>query len=578
MDMEQLRSLKKIIFSLGFIILLTLVLFGLHSVPGLMTKGFPPFSSPSASSTTYATKRPSSTPPSLPPTRPPAQTATPSPPQTIWLDPALPPSFVDQIHIPQRFKLTSKKDQALIKISLNQGTDLGIWTYVLVAPFPTLAESISSPELRSFWKGESPGLFQGKPIHVSESTLRVLSTQWGNPSPDSVQVLPSHKLLDNLWGDADSWAIIPFQKLNPRWKVIEVDHANPLNKDFQSSPYPLSFTIGISGPEAEQSLLTKHNLPLKNRHPEDLTHVIMTGVTAMVRDTASIMEENGIRYPGQKIADVLRAADMTHISNEVPFAEDCPSPGDDQAGYYFCSKDSYLELLDFVGTDIVELSGDHFGDWGEEAMHHTLDLYEEKGWLTYGGGRTYSDGLQPIKITHNGNQIAFIGCNAKAGAKYATASETAPGASRCDFAYMKEQIHDLASEGYLPIATMQHDEIYQYEANYLQQRDFRSLAESGAVIVSGSQAHQPQAMEFHEGAFIHYGLGNLFFDQHYLAQHVKKYRHADEAFIDRHTFYDNRHINTELIPIKFIDNAQSRLMTPQERKELLESVFKASSW
>jgi len=470
------------------------------------------------------------------------------------------------------------KEQALLKVTFNQGAELGTWTYVLVSPFPSLADSITSQELRSFWKGESPGLYQGKPLHISEPTMRVLSTQWGKPAPDSVEVLPSRQLIDTLWRDVNSWAILPFQKLDPRWKVIEVDHINPVDKDYQPGTYLLSFMIGVSGPEKEFAPFLKQNAPLQNRQPERLTQVVMTGVTAMVRDTASIMEEKGIRYPGQQIGDVLRAADITHISNEVPFAEDCPSPGEDQAGYYFCSKDNYIDLLDFVGTDIVELSGDHFGDWGEEAMYHTLDLYEEKGWLTYGGGRTYADGLQPIKITHNGNQIAFIGCNAKAGDKYATASETTPGASSCDFSYMSEQIQNLAEQGYLTIATMQHDEVYQYEANYLQQRDFRNLAESGAVIVSGSQAHQPQAMEFHEDSFIHYGLGNLFFDQHYLAQRVTKYRHADEAFIDRHTFYNNRHINTELIPIKFIDNAQSRLMTFQERQRLLESIIKASHW
>jgi poly-gamma-glutamate capsule biosynthesis protein CapA/YwtB (metallophosphatase superfamily) len=34
------------------------------------------------------------------------------------------------------------------------------------------------------------------------------------------------------------------------------------------------------------------------------------------------------------------------------------------------------------------------------------------------------------------------------------------------------------------------------------------------VIVSGSQAHQPHGFEFYNGSLIHYGLGNLFFDQY----------------------------------------------------------------
>ncbi len=39
---------------------------------------------------------------------------------------------------------------------------------------------------------------------------------------------------------------------------------------------------------------------------------------------------------------------------------------------------------------------------------------------------------------------------------------------------------------------------------------FEQVADDGAVIVSGSQAHAPLEMEFYKGTFIHYGLGNLF--------------------------------------------------------------------
>ncbi len=309
-----------------------------------------------------------------------------------------------------------------------------------------------------------------------------------------------------------------------------------------------------------------------------MTTVLLTGVTALVRDTAALMEKNGITYPAEHIAGLLRSADFTHISNEVPFASDCPTPDPNQPDLYFCSDDQYLDLLEFVGTDIVELSGDHFGDWGDQAMLHTLQLYKQQGWLTYGGGKTLEDGLQPITLEHHGNRFAFIGCNAKVSEKYATASESTPGAARCDYPWMIQEIQRLKDDGYITVATLQHEEVYQYPAVYIQKRDFRKLAEAGANIVSGSQAHQPQAMEFHDNSFIHYGLGNLFFDQFYLSQRVDTYQHADEAFLDLHVFYDNRHISTDLFTIQFLDNAQSRFHTAEERADLLSSVFTASDW
>ena len=211
-------------------------------------------------------------------------------------------------------------------------------------------------------------------------------------------------------------------------------------------------------------------------------------------------------------------------------------------------------------------------------MYHTLELYESQGWDWYGGGRNLEEGLQPLLWEHHGNRIAFIGCNAKGADKYATASDTEPGAAKCDFLRMREEIGRLKEKGYTVIATMQHEEIYKFRASHYQKRDFRSLAEAGADIVSGSQAHQPQAFDFHDRSFIHYGLGNLFFDQYLLAQRVQKYEHSDQAFIDSHLMYQGRHINTELFTIQFIDNAQSRFMTDEERAELLFNIFETSDW
>jgi poly-gamma-glutamate synthesis protein (capsule biosynthesis protein) len=228
--------------------------------------------------------------------------------------------------------------------------------------------------------------------------------------------------------------------------------------------------------------------------------------------------------------------------------------------------------MEYIGTDVVELTGDHFGDFGPEAMLYTLELYQERNWPYYGGGANKEDAQKPVLFEHNGNKIAFLGCNAKGGG-YATAGTGYPGAVACDFPKMSQQIVDLREAGYLPIATFQHFEYYTYVAQPNQIRDAKLLTNAGAVIVSGSQAHQPQAFEIEEDAFIHHGLGNLFFDQIYEIP-----PNTATAFIDRHIFYNGKHINTELFTIKFLDFARARPMTAVERKELLDLVFAASGW
>jgi poly-gamma-glutamate synthesis protein (capsule biosynthesis protein) len=311
--------------------------------------------------------------------------------------------------------------------------------------------------------------------------------------------------------------------------------------------------------------------PASNRDPNKLTTLAMTGVTALVRATAFTMEQQGIEYPARDIGDWLRSADITHISNEVPFAEGCPFPNPVQESMIFCSDPRYIRLLESVGTDVVELTGDHFQDWGEEAMYYTLDLYRQEGWGTYGGGANLDEGRKALLVEHNGNRLAFIGCNAKGGS-FAQAGPDHPGAVRCDLDWMAGEISRLRAEGYLPIATFQHFEYYTYAAQPNQISDARQLAEAGAVIVSGSQAHQPQGMEFLGDSFIHHGLGNLFFDQYSVSLATR------QAFIDRHVFYDGRYLGVELLPMMFVDYARPRPMTEDERLDLLQSVFSASGW
>ena len=70
---------------------------------------------------------------------------------------------------------------------------------------------------------------------------------------------------------------------------------------------------------------------------------------------------------------------------------------------------------------------------------------------------------------------------------------------------------------------------------------------------------------------IHYGLGNLFFDQ----MHTLSYR---QEFLDLHVFYGGRHISTELLTALLEDYAQPQPMEDDERAAFLEQIFAASGW
>jgi hypothetical protein len=505
----------------------------------------------------------------------PSQLAASPVPSLLWVSPAI-PDMLRQAALDSGLSLAKAPGDATTRLEIfNQQSSIenlqsSVWIYALVAPFPTTIDAVSLADIQQTWSGTPSGAFAGRPLRMDESTLAAFTALWGTSASGSVRVTAADQLVDSAWADRPAWAIIPFEALEPRWKVLSVDGQSPVHNDFNPALYPLKITFSL-----EPAVFP---LPTTNRDANKLTVLAMTGVTALVRGTADRMEKKGLLYPGEAIRDVLRAADLTHVSNEIPFDANCPTPDPWTDSLVFCSDPRYIALLEDVGVDIVELTGNHMLDYGPADMLVTLDMYDQRGWKYFGGGRDLQASLQPALVEHNGNKLAFIGCN-YAGPPSDWATDTRPGSTPCDFEVIATEVTHLRSQGYLPIMTFQYNEYYQPEPTAYEQADFHQMAEAGALIVSGSQAHVPAAMEFYGSAFVHYGLGNLFFDQmSHLMPNGSLIYDTRNVFVDRHVFYDGRYIGAELLSYIIEDYARPRPMTEAERVRFLNTIFNAGGW
>ena len=377
------------------------------------------------------------------------------------------------------------------------------------------------------------------------------------------------QLLDTAWNES-AWAIIPFENLSPRWKVLTIDGQSPIRKNFGVSKYPLivDFTLQTSGKPA--------SVPINNYSSSKLTTVVLTGTTALTRVTAYKMEQKGITYPGEEVRDLMREADIAHVSNEVSFFTDCPPPDPNSARLVFCSDPKNFGLLQDIGVGVIELTGNHFADYGRFAMEETLSMYKANNLAYYGGGSNYQDSLQPALFDVNGNKIAFLGCNIPDVGTPDIATADHPGSAPCDLDYFTAKVAELKAQGYLVIFTYQWGEDYVPQPDATQVEGFRRMVDAGATIVSGSQAHFPKTMEFYNNAFIHYGLGNLFFDQmgnfDWMPDGIRR------EFLDRYVIYDGKLISVELVTTLLEDFARPRLMTAEERSAFLQEYFTDSGW
>lgn len=453
---------------------------------------------------------------------------------------------------------------AELTLALHEGRPLAEWLYVVAAPFATVADGLTLADLQSTWQATAPS---DHPIVVTAVTYEALQPILG-PAGTAVQIVNEADLLTAVWQQS-AFTIVPFHQLTPELKVLSLDGVSPLAANFNREQYPLVVTVGLVGEETAVAQFARlWDGPTTNYDPNKLTRVAVSGVTALVRATAFNMENYGILWPGEEVGPILREADIAHISNEVAFAPDCPYP-DPIGGTTFCSNEAYFALIEDLGTDVIELTGNHLNDWGYDNFSDTLDKYEAAGLPYFGGGHTIQDAAQPALFEHNGNKIAFVGCNSF-GPAYAWATEAAPGSMPCD-GTLPTQIAQLRADGYQVIATLQYTEFYHYAATAQQALDFKALIDAGATAVSGSQGHHAQAFDLYGGGFIHYGLGNLFFDQ-------MDQLGTRQTFVDSYIFYDGRLLSVELWTGLIENYARPRQMTAAERAQLLTAVFQASSW
>jgi poly-gamma-glutamate capsule biosynthesis protein CapA/YwtB (metallophosphatase superfamily) len=458
-----------------------------------------------------------------------------------------------------------------------------------VVSFYSLIEEISWVDLKGLWEGsrETVRDIEGNEIPanlvLSGQTLEVLSLILGECRVKNLTVKENSEIKAAVTADVNVLSIIPFDQIEKEYKVLSIDRKSVLDKNTTYEQYPLAGGIVVKTAnnlvDDNFKTILDANLDsaeLSNRSEDDMVSILITGVTALTRQVADRMDRNGILYPAEKILDTLLDADITHISNEVSFVEDCYAARPNTM--VFCSKPEYMQLLKYIDTDVLELTGNHMNDYGSEWFEYTLDVYDKEGIDYFGGGRNLEDSQKPATFDIGGYKFAFLGANtfgpssvwATSGSAGAAPINTLdPALQEKDMQKYEEMIRQLKSEGYNVIFTFQYLETYNYAPTGQQIKDFERMSDAGAVIVNGSQAHQPQGFEIRENGFINFGLGNLFFGQA-AGLPVK------QGMLAKHIFYKGKHINTVMETIYIEDLSQPRLTEGQERADLLRAVFKGS--
>ena len=305
--------------------------------------------------------------------------------------------------------------------------------------------------------------------------------------------------------------------------------------------------------------------------PEKDTVLTMaqTGVTALSRGMNEKLNSMGdATYFAEKIKDYLAKFDLTHTSNESSFTEMANSKN-------ICSEPRFINTLTAIGLDIVELTGNHNQDCGDDAALETIDIYEQNGIKIVGGGRNTEEAATPLEIGEKGTDITFLAYNLSTGG--ATYDNT-PGANQYYEEDAAAKIAAAKERGDFVIVDVQYYECSAYVAededttcDYAdsaagdQVGFFRHLIDLGADIVVGTSAHQPQTFELYNDGAIYYGLGNLFFDQVW-------WPGTTRSLILGHYFYKGKLLQTRITPTVYDNSMQTKLLDKETAEWFLRRL------
>jgi hypothetical protein len=272
----------------------------------------------------------------------------------------------------------------------------------------------------------------------------------------------------------DRWILVRLEDAIPRMKTADIDG---ISFFAQPSRYMPGMKI-----DQERSLVT---------------HYILTGVSALTRYTGKSADEHGVAVLSEKVKSYFQAADYVHVSNEVSFMNGCVFA----PGTRFCSKEPHFQAYRDIRASVVELTGNHTRDFGDEPFLKTLAWFDRHGMKTFGGGRTEEAAAKPLQLgLKGGGTIVLAGFNELCPLKEC-AEGRRPGANRYTREKAASTLAAIRREkpAAFVIATVQFGEVNSYKPTETQKRISYDLIDQGADLVFGSQAHQVQQMEFHRG-------------------------------------------------------------------------------
>lgn len=427
--------------------------------------------------------------------------------------------------------------------------------FVPVTYFGSLQENISSQELKDILISNHSERFDN--VYILEETRAELDKYFGL-NTSAIGLGSADNLLEII--SASDLALVPLDMVSPKLKTVTVDGQNIFDKSIPNSE--------IIYPKIEIIVSKKLGI-VSNRNTDKMKQISVTGVTAISRTVQKMIDiKKDPLYPAREVMDVLSKSDIVVVNSENPFFEGCPP--NEAESLVLCAKASSLESLKAIGTNVVDLAGNHQNDFGQDKFIESIDLMKSAGFDYFGGGKNSQEASRILYKNIGENKIAFLSYayfDSLNGPGYRNiASESRAGVNFYDVDKVANDIKEAKNNSDFVIVNYQFTESYNYSPLREQNEVFQNTIEMGADAIFGVQAHQPQKIEFYGDGIIFYGLGNFFFDQMWSEP-------TRQGIIPRLNFINGKLVNIDIMTTLLFDYSQPKIVYGKDREKILSEIL-----
>ncbi|HDS11355.1 MAG TPA: hypothetical protein ENN77_00435, partial [Candidatus Wirthbacteria bacterium] len=301
---------------------------------------------------------------------------------------------------------------------------------------------------------------------------------------------------------------------------LTIDNHSPLKKQGNPNDYLLQKKLNLIVPHPEslkqgdlESVLQElQAIGYSNQNDcfSDLITIIGVGDIMLSRHVGTMIRQAGDNsLPFRKTAEFLASADLTFGNLESPFNN---TGAIITEGMRFKAEPETIEGLLLSGFDMLSLANNHFGDQGRAGMAYTFDYLNQHEIKYFGAGHDRQEAYSPKGRLVKNKQICFLGYNEISPDVY-QASDTQAGHAWMHEPDVRASIEQTKKGCDYLIASFHWGIEYTPYPTTNQKKFARLAIDSGADMVISHHPHVVQAVEFYQGKFIAYSLGNFVFDQ-----------------------------------------------------------------